>query len=390
MSLLEQLWGLANESRWFSGRDGRPVRVDMGEALPTDDPATTLQPAFLVVGYDDGREERYLVPLLLRDGAEPADVCDHGEVLLNQLRAEAPGFERRLEIPANAPARRFTGEQSNTNIFFGTDVLAKVFRKIEPGTNVDVELHRALAGTGVVAELYGVWSADGEDLAVFLESLKDPEDGYDLACAYGKDERDFTDHARSLGEALATVHRVLAEKLPTGTVDGAALAAACRDRFTVAAAEIPALKEFAPQADAVFGTIPDGEIPAQRIHGDCHLGQVLLSEGRWRYVDFEGEPLKSLEERRLPDSPLRDVAGMLRSFDYAAAASDASPEWLKACRGAFLEGYGGVDSEADKALLAAFETDKAAYEAQYESRYRPHLLRVPLEYLASLTSEHPG
>ena len=110
---------------------------------------------------------------------------------------------------------------------------------------------------------------------------------------------------------------------------------------------------------------------------------MLLTGGHWIYVDFEGEPLKSLEERRRPDSPLRDVAGMLRSFGYARAAGDADDGWLTACRRAFLTGY-GLNPDLPDPLLAGFETDKAGYEVAYEARYRPHLIRVPLDFLSTL------
>ena len=375
--LLQQLWELALSSRWFSGRSGRPVDVELG---PWAGP--TLRPAALVVEFDDGHRERFHVPLLYRDGA-PTDACDEGSVLLRALHDGAPGFERYRAVAPNLPARRYAGEQSNTSVFFGDELLVKVFRRLEPGRSVDVELHAALAGSGTVAELYGAWTWDGTDLAVFLEALPDPTDGYVLACQYAGEERGFADHAHALGEALATVHRVLAQRLATGTVDGAQLAADFRARFAAVADEVPEVARYREAAEAVFAAVEDRTLPAQRVHGDCHLGQVLLSEGRWRYVDFEGEPLKSMEERRLPDSPLRDVAGMLRSFGYAQAAGGASDEWLHQCREAFLRGY-GIDPAAGDPVLAAYETDKAGYEAVYEARFRPHLLEVPIHFLDSL------
>ncbi|HMR14037.1 MAG TPA: phosphotransferase [Arachnia sp.] len=389
--LTQRLWELALPQRWFSGRDGTPLGVDLKplvEPVPRAKPrdrvetnrlAPALQPALLNVGFPDGRVERYLIPLL--DGK---DACDNAGILLDLLRAGAPGFVALREVPEAGPARRFAGEQSNTNVFFGAQVLMKLFRRIEPGENVDVELHRALAGTGVVAELYGTWTVDGDTFAVFVEALRSPVDGYDLATGFAARGEDFTAHARALGEALAVVHRTLAERLPTATISGEALADGCLRRFAEVAAAYPVA---APYADAVadtVGRIPVGPIPAQRVHGDCHLGQVLLTEGRWVYVDFEGEPLKPLAERRLPDSPLRDVAGMLRSFGYAAAAGPAPSGWLAACRRAFLEGY-GLDPEAPNPVLDAYEIDKAGYEVAYESRYRPHLVQVPIDSLATLS-----
>ncbi len=382
--LTATLWDLALGQRWFSGRAGRPVGVELGDWAQVPAPGRPgLRPAFLNVDFDDGHRESYLIPLLYREGEAPIDACDDAGTLLDLLREDAPGFERLLPIPEGLPARRYTGEQSNTSIFYGDRLLAKVFRRIEPGSNVDVELHRELRGSGVVAELYGSWHVDGTDLAVFLESLPDPTDGYVLACEYASEGRDFTAHAAALGTALATVHRVLAERLGTGTRPGAGLAADFRTRFEGIAAEHPEACDFLPRAEAVFDQVADEEIVVHRVHGDCHLGQVLLTGGRWIYVDFEGEPLKSLAERREPDSPLRDVAGMLRSFGYAEAAGSAGAGWLAATRNAFLTGY-GIDPGRPDPLLAAYETDKAGYEVAYEARYRPQLIRVPLDFLSTL------
>jgi trehalose synthase-fused probable maltokinase len=125
-----------------------------------------------------------------------------------------------------------------------------------------------------------------------------------------------------------------------------------------------------------------------RIHGDYHLGQLLRTEDGFTVIDFEGEPARSLAERRAPASPLRDVAGMLRSLDYAAhAAGDWSPssrsDWVAAARAAFLDGYGGVSQE-EAPLLAAFELEKACYEVVYEANNRPDWVWLPLGALERL------
>ena len=204
-----------------------------------------------------------------------------------------------------------------------------------------------------------------------------------LASEHARRGESFGAHARALGEALAAVHAALADRLPTGALDGDAMATEFERRLDAVCAEVGEVRDHREAVTRSLRSVAGRRLPAQRIHGDCHLGQVLLSGGTWRYVDFEGEPLKTLEQRREPDSPLRDVAGMLRSFDYAAAEGDASPEWLSECRSQFLSGY-GIDQAGADAVLGAYETDKAAYEAVYEARYRPHLLRVPLTRLASL------
>jgi predicted trehalose synthase len=140
--------------------------------------------------------------------------------------------------------------------------------------------------------------------------------------------------------------------------------------------------------------------PLQRIHGDYHLGQVLQVPGRgWVLLDFEGEPLRPMSERVQSDLPLRDVAGMLRSFDYVAGSirldhPDRSPEavreWALSARRSFVEGYAGtsgVELDVESALLAALELDKAVYEAIYESRNRPTWVTIPLRAIARLVEK---
>lgn len=240
-----------------------------------------------------------------------------------------------------------------------------------------------LADTGAVAQVAGWWRDGEADLALFLEALPDPADGFDLARSYAAEGRSFGAHAWALGEALATIHSVLAERLGRSTVAGADIADGFRLRFAEVAATVPAVSRYADAAESLFAALPRGAVGTQRVHGDCHLAQALLSRGRWVYVDFEGEPMKPLAERRRPDSPLKDVAGMLRSFDYARDAGGAGPQWLRECRDSFLSGY-GLDPSAQHGLLSAFETDKAAYEAAYEARYRPRLLHVPLDFFSTL------
>ncbi|WP_158600660.1 phosphotransferase [Tessaracoccus antarcticus] len=406
-SLLPALWQLAQGARWFAGRSrgGRPEGVTLGRWLTPASSGVGIRSAVLEVLFDSGERERYHVPLTYRpvseavapelaradvDGSEfsVGELCDDpaaASLLLDLLRDGAPGFESFGEIPTGLVARRFTGEQSNTSLFFGTSLVCKVFRRLEEGSNVDVELHRALAGTGSVAEIHGVWSDGDVDLAIITEALAQPEDGYDLACEHARRSSSFDDHAHALGATLAAVHETLAERLGTESRQAPALRATLERRFVAAAAEAP---EVGPYRDAIastWGALPE-TFPTQRIHGDCHLGQVLLSAGHWRYVDFEGEPLKTLEERREPDSRWRDVAGMLRSFDYAAAAGEATAAWLAGTRQAFLAGYGLPDGQ-ERALLAAFEADKAVYEVIYERRNRPHLIHVPIDSLNRLAGE---
>jgi maltokinase len=174
---------------------------------------------------------------------------------------------------------------------------------------------------------------------------------------------------------------------------------------------VPQLVPYAGRLSEAFDAFAELQEPlmVQRVHGDYHLGQVMRTETGWMLLDFEGEPAKSLEERRQPAHPLRDVAGMLRSYDYAARhllingkAVSGNPdqlefrahEWAERNRAAFCRGYadaGGVDPAAHEQIIRAFEFDKAVYEVMYEARNRPSWLHIPLGSIAALSaSPAPG
>ena len=292
----------------------------------------------------------------------------------------------------------------------------KVFRKVTPGRNPDIEIHRALteADNPNVAHLYGWIEAGEDDLAMLQQFLRTASDGWDLALASARnlfaeadlhaDEvgGDFAGEAHRLGVSVSEVHEVLREHFDTEPFDGAAAAEAMRRRLDAAAAVRAEPRRARDRRwSEVFARIADAKGQAQRVHGDLHLGQTLRTSKGWKLVDFEGEPAKPLSERQLPDSPWRDVAGMLRSFDYAAQSvvkdlyatdepglADHLPrERVGAAQPeAFLEGYvegrveagGGPLSADEQALIDAYEADKAVYEVLYEARNRPTWLDIPL------------
>lgn len=336
------------------------------------------------------------------------------------------------DLDGDAHSTLFSGEQSNSSVRFGEDSLMKLFRKITPGVNPDVEVHEVLtaAGSAHVAALYG-WlearSPDGSDevthLAMLQQFLRTASDGWDLALASVRnlfaegdlhaDEvgGDFAGEASRLGVALAETHQTLAESFPTGNApadETARLADAMRVRLDAALGIVPGLAEHEAALRATYDSLSAvSERPVQRIHGDLHLGQTLRTVKGWKIVDFEGEPAKPLAERRLPDSPWRDVAGMLRSFDYAprvvamtSFAADPDPgsreqqayraqEWAARNAGAFLSAYAGRDlTDEERVLLEAYVADKAVYEAVYEARNRPTWVQIPLEALARLEAQH--
>ncbi len=321
-----------------------------------------------------------------------------------------------------------TGEQSNTSLAFGDEALLKVFRRLAPGTNPDIEVHAALAGTNcayvapLLGWIEGSWTdpVSGEptrgSLAMLQEFLVTATDGWKLALTSVADlfaERDlhaeevggdFAGESFRLGQATASVHGALREVLPTGTWgpgELAAAAAAMTARLDAAVAEVPAAAALVSELRTAYDALAslDRPVPVQRVHGDLHLGQVLRTSVNWKLIDFEGEPEKPVAERVLLDTPLRDVAGMLRSFDYVALhtllaehADDTqlayrAGEWAERNRNAYLDGYAhgsDVDQSTLAVLLRAYETDKAVYELLYEARNRPTWTVIPLTALERL------
>ena len=330
------------------------------------------------------------------------------------------------ELDRDPPAMLLTGEQSNSNVVVGSDLLLKVFRRVAPGRNPDIEVLEALtrSGSAEIVPLVG-WleGVDGDrgrlDLAMLSQFLRTATDGWDLALTSIRDlfaERDlhpdevggdFASEAHRLGGTTARLHAGLAGCLPRATWghdELAAVAARMRARLDAAVDAVPQLAEHATGLAAAYDAlveIPAG-VPVQRVHGDFHLGQALRTLDGWRVIDFEGEPSAPLEQRIALDTPMRDVAGMLRSFEYAAQSQWAdllgdhqlaqrAQEWAERNRLAFLGGYAeesGTDPAEQDVLLRAYETDKAVYEAVYEARNRPSWLPIPLRAMARLASRH--
>jgi 1,4-alpha-glucan branching enzyme len=315
-----------------------------------------------------------------------------------------------------------TGEQSNTSVICrmlapdggpAEPLIVKVFRTLQHGDNPDVVVQSALTREGsdrvpmAVGHLSGAWddpSGDGlehGDLAFAQEFIPGVEDAWRVALVAAAAGHDFTARARDLGVVTAQIHAALAHAL--GTVEAGdaardALVASMRSRYAAAVALVPSLASRSTSVERVIESVRAVRWPAlQRIHGDYHLGQVLdVPERGWVALDFEGEPLRPLAERVQPDLTQRDVAGMLRSFDYAAGSvrlADPSRDataWAAACRRAFLEGYASVAGPADAddtALVQALELDKALYEVVYEARNRPSWLPIPLGAVERLTTE---
>lgn len=324
------------------------------------------------------------------------------QLLLERLRHPGTAgplrFEgdRSLPVPAGLPPRLLDAEQSNSSLVYGDELILKVFRRIQPGVNPDLEVPVALAEQGcrrVPAPVAWFRTTHPQEatLGVLQPYLRDASDGWALALRALETGDDFTAQAHELGQATAEVHLALATAFPTGAPgENSLTAAAMAERLDSAARCVPALLPFVPGLRAAFGALAtcDAGPPAQRVHGDLHLGQVLRAGREWFVIDFEGEPSRPLAERRSAQSPVRDIAGMLRSFDYAARQRRPwRPGWARRCREAFCAGYAaraGWDPRKKHGLLRAYETDRAVYEVLYEARHRPDWLPVPMAAIERL------
>lgn len=353
--------------------------------------------------YDGPTEEAYVASLVqLMTGQEHAEGRD--------AHAQGHTLGERIAVRSS---RRLTGEQSNTSIVGELDdgrlALIKVFRVVQDGENPDVSTLAALTAGGsrrtpsLLGWLTGSWptpsggTASGE-LALMQDFVPGAEDGWELAVSAAERGEDFTERAYQLGAGTAELHRLMARSLPTkpATKEDVALALdGMFRRLTVTTTEVPEVEDLRAGIAAVYEDAAAAPLPLlQRIHGDLHLGQVLYSPDRgWQFIDFEGEPLRPLAERALPDATMRDVAGMLRSFDYVAGSLarretpvDATA-WAANGRQAYLDGYASVagsEVEDFRLLLDAFELDKAVYEIAYEARHRPAWIPIPLSAVQRL------
>ena len=404
--MTEDLGAWVARQRWYAGKSHEP-QFRILDARPV-----VGATRYLLMDDAGSRPTLYQVPLAI--AASPPGTTDaligeaEGGYVIDAARdpAFATGMlaEMGVDVRRVTGARVLAGEQSNTSIVFEEDrhptIILKLFRALHHGENPDVTVQRALSGAGspfvprFLGSIDAEWPDVGQEsgvsrgtLCFAQEFLPGVRDGWAVALDAVREGRDFTSAARDLGAAVAGVHGALAATLETvdaGAGDVSATATAWRRRLTIAASEVPAVAYRSDAIDAIYRAALERPWPRlQRIHGDLHLGQVLaVPDGGWRIVDFAGEPLRPMTERAIPDLPPRDVAGMLRSFDYASAVGGGpdAAEWATACRDSFVDAYvrspGSV--ALDPVLLNALVLDKAVYESIYEARNRPDWLPVPL------------
>jgi maltokinase len=446
--LLQLLHEWIPRQRWYSNKGSTPALSEVAQwDLPSTEEGVGIRIHLLADTAGDG-QVLFQIPVTVRAnplvGGESSLIGTDGDtfyydgphdkafvdavlrLVLGDAGSSADGALTGTALTPLAggrfgDSRVLSGEQSNTSIIVdagpaGLPVICKVFRVLHPGENPDVAVQCALAAVGSarvprpLGYLTGEWADSGSGrpthghVAFAQEFLPGVEDAWRMALRAAAAGEDFTEPARSLGAATASVHSDLARAFPTVPATAESIATmveAMRERYRIARKDVSLLGDYADAVEATLTAAGSEQWPVlQRIHGDYHLGQVLWAPGRgWMLIDFEGEPMRPMHERGTPDAPLRDVAGMLRSLSYVAGsvalsatrADDAAPlpAWADAARESFLDGYAdasGCDPRKQAALLNAFELDKALYEVRYEARNRPDWLTIPLRAVRRLCS----
>ena len=420
------------QQRWFAGKDRAVTSVrPLGTTVLREGDPLLLH---LVVEVEQ-QDRREPYQLLVTDRGESFEAAWDPELTGSLLDLIAEGrqigtlrFEHEPDVELNTGlrGRPITSEQSNTSLVFGSQYILKLFRKLSAGENPDLRLHRALHQVGCehiarpLGSITGELAGEPTTIGMMQQFLPDAVDGWAMATTSVRDlladgdlhadevGGDFAGEAYRLGQAVATVHADLERALggqDADVDDVEQTVRAMRERLDVVVEAVPELAPFVPALRQAFDQAKDTPgIAVQFVHGDLHLGQVLRTVQGWLLIDFEGEPAAPAADRVALKSPLRDVAGMLRSFDYAAhqllvgqdedqQLTARALEWARRNRAAFCEGYAEAAAESvgdprrHGELLRAFELDKAVYEVAYEYANRPEWLTVPLSSIARITGE---
>jgi trehalose synthase-fused probable maltokinase len=437
-----QEWIVAQ--RWFGSKAREVAHIDVAESVPLREEVPQLALALVEARFGEGTHETYQVPLGMRPAEEGWDQRVIGEAagwtLYDALADPATGREllHRMrsgsvetveegtlrfrwaasagaELGGTVDVRPVGVEQSNSSIVFGDALILKAFRRVEPGVNPELELLRFLSEREFpnIAPLAGWYEFEGRfidaTLGILQEYLYGARDGWELALEeVGTDPDGLLERLRALGEVTGELHTVLGSDSanPDFAPDQPS-----QEALSLLTADVDEQIERIfldlPETDAVAPIAGRGQDVREKLqllsnigaggrvirtHGDYHLGQTMLSDRGWVILDFEGEPARPLPERRLKRSPLRDVAGMLRSFSYVTAGSrllrgvEVSPDWEDRAREVFLAGYYDRADPAllppgeapTRQLLAVFELEKAVYELRYELNNRPDWVSIPV------------
>lgn len=430
------------QQRWFGGKAWPIKGADVLDyVVVPSPPGAPFVLAVVEVVYELGNPERYAL-VVSEPGARIEEALTHDttvQALYRLVRdggrlASASGFLVGEPIPGAAldlgdtPAvRRLGVEQSNTSVVLGEQVIMKLIRKLEPGANPEAELGLMLSTRTrfrALPELLGLLHLESQGtmtVAVLHRFVPQAQDGWKYVTALLEASPAGTpelfEHLTDLGRVIGELHVALAsiddapgfapEPIQTDDLQrwssnvmgemGVTLSQAQHvdpDIFRYREPLVEQVKELAHAA-------PSGQ--RIRVHGDLHLGQVLRANDGWLVFDFEGEPGRTFSQRREKTSALKDVAGMLRSLDYAAASVGQDPATrrvvLTQARRAFLAGYRGAsqgtdflpkDPESFSVMLRVFELEKLLYELRYELANRPDWVRIPLEALKHEEGELGG
>jgi maltokinase len=445
--------------RWYGSKTRVPTHATLVDraTLRETDPRLELQ--LVALGFDTGTHETY--QLLTDDSLDALADPRHVRELVHMIRqgVTVNATEGQVEFravegfaglgTALTQARRITSEQSNTSIVFDDELILKVFRRLEAGINPELELLRFLTERGFdnIAQLGGWYAYAGAPmdatLGVLQRYVRNAEDGWELALdeLAAAPER-LLPRLRRLGQVTGRMHSLLASEGgdPTFSPEEpsqealAILTATVEEEIQRIFLELPddqpALEPIRGRGEEVRERLAQlshvtsfGKVI--RTHGDYHLGQTLWARletsaaepptsggeprppaaaGRddWILLDFEGEPARSLTERRRKRSPLRDVAGMLRSFAYVVSAAEQQrgtrvpPGWELRAREEFVAGYDEtidralmpVGQAAFERLLTIFELEKAVYELRYELNNRPDWIGIPVAAIVRMLEEN--
>jgi maltokinase len=419
------------DQRWYGAKSRSVAHAQVLDSVELRAADPELGLALVEMRYDTGAHDIYQLLFAVRDGELQIDGLEDPQLARELVSAMRSGLtlQGAEGIAEFAPVEGLAGlgrelldvrpigtEQSNTSVVFDDELILKAFRRLEPGINPELEMLRFLTQHDFanIAPLGGWYAYSGGPLSATLGILQQYVsaglDGWELALDEIGDRSDpFLERLRRLGEVTGEMHTVLASDSTdpafapeTPSVEALGLLTATVDEeiervFVDIPDDDERLEPIAGRGEEVREQLRmlahAGDVGmAIRTHGDYHLGQTLWADGDWVIIDFEGEPARSLTDRRRKRSPLRDVAGMLRSFAYAATAAEllrdtpAPIGWEEQAREQFLAGYLATvepsllpsGQAAIDRLLAVYELEKAVYELRYELDNRPDWVGIPV------------